>query len=788
MKSIKEEVDNQLRNLATLSDQTAVHRKKFEFSMVILRKFVNIYFSETTSKIERFNHECIDEILSFFQEFMSILSQNVLQTWTLPTIENEPNFILEQLTGVFDRFANAMGKCGDEFREALTTKPDDWKEYNILDLRAISASFTQYLKTGGVSPQIANKVGHRLQTINVFLAENDENEEANAGRMFSPIPVIYRQWRVDYSDFIELKEIGMGVSAHVYRGVNKNTQEEVAIKKFFFRKLNSARFQSYQREVAALATAQHPSLLRLVGATDSEPYCIITEWMTGGSLYHAIHRLNYFSQTDRSIAALDIARGMQFLHSRKIVHRDLKTLNVLLNSNKKVKICDFGFSRFAESKTEMTASVGTPHWMAPEILERGAAYTSKVDVYAYGVVLWEMATSQTPYEGMDADLIIERVRNDDLRPTLPENMNPKMRDLITVCWDRDPNIRPTFDEIVNMIQTEKIVYDGTDMQVYENYVKLSATRGEIIQNLISEKATALQNKDISISDFLAVIESNGLPHTAIEHTWEVIEEIVPEAEQIADYTKLLIKFIHTSKLSEVVKKQVELPNNSIPNDVVTKLVYEIPTGSPEVDHSICIIASKNKCAPLFSLYSTNPADIALSLEVCSIEGVDFDLVVGVTDKCVQSLSSKNDALVAASIRCLLSLGESKRISINSLASFVQSQSEIIRNLALVAMIKNSQFSMEIPEEVIELSFSKLNENELFSYLLISACKNVANAKKIIEKLRESMNTLHLTDDFICKVLVSSLANDEMKKVINESLSDFILSDENYKTIAQLCKE
>jgi serine/threonine protein kinase len=98
--------------------------------------------------------------------------------------------------------------------------------------------------------------------------------------------------------------------------------------------------------------------------------------------------------------------------------------------------------------------------MAPELMIKHNNYTAKLDVFAFGIVLWELATDQTPYGGLEAPQIIQQVTEKDLRPTLPADMNPGMKDLITQCWDRNPDIRPEFSEIVRRIQSTEAAFNG----------------------------------------------------------------------------------------------------------------------------------------------------------------------------------------------------------------------------------------------------------------------------------------------------------------------------------------
>ena len=764
-----------LGNVETMADQTAVHRKKFEFALSIFRKVVNSLdeMAITDSpKVEQIT----DEVLPYFHEILETLSQNVIQTWTLPTIENPPCFILDQLISLFSRFKKTLEKFDSNLSKIIDTEAEEWKEYNTLDLRAISASFTQYLKTPGIKNTIFQKVKHRLQTIDDFLAENAT--DSLAPRVFSPIPVHYQSWRVDYDDFTEIKEIGRGVSAHVFRGLDKRTNEEVAIKKFTFQKLNSSRFQSYQREVAVLATAQHPALLRLIGATDKTPFCIITEWMNGGTLYQAIHKPGFFSATERTIAAFDIARGMKFLHARKIVHRDLKTLNVLLDDNKRVKICDFGFSRFAENDTLMTSNIGTPHWMAPEVLKRGSHYTSKVDVYAYGIVLWELATSDTPYPGYDSQKIIQEVLHNDLRPPLPADINPQVKDMISLCWARNPNARPSFDEIVEAFTKNGLMFDNSDANEVDKYIDASATEGEQLSTELAKLFKSFMDGNKSISDLLSTISGTGIPHNVIEAAWTSIEKFVPNEQEAIDYTRVLSYFLKTSKLGQVSERLRKMPSGFIPLDVITKFVSELPTGSPDTDRNICIAACKNKAADLCSLYSTAPTDVALSLEVCATNGVDYQLRVIVVDRSVQSLSAKNLSLAAAALRCLIALGEAKRIPVQFLEKCF-TNGEPFESLAFTACSALGDSGSRVSDSIIEKQLPNVDNDPRSALLIVSSCKNKEAASFVVDHLQVMEGT-----ENIARILLSAYVHEDLREKVrslassinfNESLSSLIKS-------------
>ncbi|PKI67921.1 hypothetical protein CRG98_011517 [Punica granatum] len=196
---------------------------------------------------------------------------------------------------------------------------------------------------------------------------------------------------------------------------------------------------------------RHPNVVLFMGAVTRPPHLsIITEFLPRGSLYRIIHRPHCQIDEKRRIKmALDVARGMNCLHTSNptIVHRDLKSPNLLVDKNWNVKVCDFGLSRLKHNTfLSSKSTAGTPEWMAPEVL-RNEPSNEKCDVYSFGIILWELATLRLPWSGMNPMQVVGAVGFQNRRPDIPKELDPKVASIIWECWQTEPNLRPSFAQL-----------------------------------------------------------------------------------------------------------------------------------------------------------------------------------------------------------------------------------------------------------------------------------------------------------------------------------------------------
>ncbi|CAN6344490.1 unnamed protein product [Urochloa humidicola] len=272
------------------------------------------------------------------------------------------------------------------------------------------------------------------------------SSHSSAAERTLPFQVKGGEWEIDKRLLKMGGMIASGSCGDLYHGTYLG--EDVAVKVLRAEHLNKNVWNEFTQEVYILREVQHTNVVRFIGACTKPPqFCIITEYMSGGSLYDFVHKQhNVLNLTTLLKFAVDVCRGMCYLHERGIIHRDLKTANLLMDKDHVVKVADFGVARFQDQGGIMTAETGTYRWMAPEVINH-QPYDNKADVFSFAIVLWELITSKIPYDTMTPLQAAVGVRQ-GLRPGLPKKAHPKLLDLMQRCWVADPSTRPAFPDIL----------------------------------------------------------------------------------------------------------------------------------------------------------------------------------------------------------------------------------------------------------------------------------------------------------------------------------------------------
>ncbi|KAG5175500.1 kinase-like domain-containing protein [Tribonema minus] len=244
--------------------------------------------------------------------------------------------------------------------------------------------------------------------------------------------------------------IGSGAFATVFRAIYR--KRDVAVKKLMGGGGGPMEktLRDFKTEAALLSRLRHRNIIAPIGAT-ADPVTIVMEYCSRGNLMMLLNDTAIDLPWPRRLRmCVDVAAGMRYLHTQNpvIIHRDLKSLNVLVDDNWVSKVTDFGLSRFkATSESEkMTGQAGTYHWMSPEVIN-SQHYTEKADVFSFGIIMWEVYTRSIPYDGMQPVQVVAAVLGRRERPRIPATCPPILAALIQQCWSHDPAVRPAFDEI-----------------------------------------------------------------------------------------------------------------------------------------------------------------------------------------------------------------------------------------------------------------------------------------------------------------------------------------------------
>uniref|UniRef100_A0A5B6ZLT1 Protein kinase domain-containing protein n=1 Tax=Davidia involucrata TaxID=16924 RepID=A0A5B6ZLT1_DAVIN len=384
---------------------------------------------------------------------------------------------------------SGLGGCSDEKRKLEDIPLNKFNEQNQLDLAMILEDVIDSMPPGtksfsGADPHVVDATGSEIISPSDTEAESiipesdsedtradygDKDESISDAMIVEMEADIYGLQIIKNADLEELQELGSGTFGTVYHGKWRGT--DVAIKRinkscFAGRSSEQERLtKDFWREARILSNLHHPNVVAFYGVVPDGAggtLATVTEFMVNGSLRHVLLKKDRsLDRRKKLIIAMDAAFGMEYLHSKNIVHFDLKCDNLLVNLRDPqrpiCKVGDFGLSRIKRNTLVSGGVRGTLPWMAPELLNGSSSQVSeKVDVFSFGIAMWEILTGEEPYANMHCGAIIGGIVKNTLRPPIPERCDSEWRKLMEQCWSADPEARPSFTEITNRLRSMSV--------------------------------------------------------------------------------------------------------------------------------------------------------------------------------------------------------------------------------------------------------------------------------------------------------------------------------------------
>ncbi|KAF9353830.1 hypothetical protein BGX26_008407 [Mortierella sp. AD094] len=266
------------------------------------------------------------------------------------------------------------------------------------------------------------------------------------------------QGEISYDQLQIGRKLGSGGFKDCYAG--KYNGEDVAIGELRIKNFTEQDITEMKHEINVLKQLRHENIVRFVGVcTNVRHLCIVTELCEHGDLYDYMRRVKRPSFGRMIMYMHDIALACSYLHTRRpsIIHRDLKSMNILISSDDRAKINDFGLARIRpRPNASMHTQCGTPNWQAPEFWTSNPRYSEKVDVYACGLIFWEIlswAELGYPYHNLTEHQLYEAVKDKEVRPPL-DKLRKYPRSLLSLIqdmWRTDPKRRPPMSHVVDRL-------------------------------------------------------------------------------------------------------------------------------------------------------------------------------------------------------------------------------------------------------------------------------------------------------------------------------------------------